>query len=195
MEAFGNDFRLQQVVLHSCSRPGRVWLSEIILTRVLQACTAGGKAVSHYWAGLSNWSASRYVGDEVWHKILRQVNILYRVSESYEIEIEEQRQRCEEIEAKKRNMTVLALTGPIHPYLRGSSGKEFHELLDSILTYILGASEKVRADTVILLGNIGEFLQYMDPIRYNTESITYWTSLLDDFFAHAKSLLTKLVEE
>ncbi len=42
------------------------------------------------------------------------------------------------------------------------------------------ASEKVRADTIISLGDIGEFFQYLDPIRYNTESITHWKSLLDD---------------
>ncbi len=74
--------------------------------------------MSHYRARLSNWSASRYVGDEVWHKILRQANTLDRVSESYETEIEQQRQRCEEVEAKNKKPT--ALTGPIHPLLRGS---------------------------------------------------------------------------
>ena len=139
MEAFHNDFRLQQVVIYSCWRSGQAWLSETILTRILQGYTAGGKGMSHYRAGLSNWSASRYVGDEVWHKILGQANILERVSESYETEIEQQRQRSEEMEAKNRSMAVS--TGPIHPILKGSSGKKIHELLDSVLSYILGAED------------------------------------------------------
>ena len=33
------------------------------------------------------------------------------------------------------------LTGPIHPILKGSSGKKIHELLDSVLSYILGAED------------------------------------------------------
>ena len=97
MEVFHNDFRLQQVVIYSCWSFGQAWLSEIILTRILQAYTAGGKGMSHYRAGLSNWSASRYVGDEVWHKILGQANILDRANESYETEIEQQRQRSEHL--------------------------------------------------------------------------------------------------
>ena len=134
MDSFGRDFRLQQVILYSCWRSGQAWLSEIILTRMLQAYTDGGKGLSHYQAGLSNWSANRYVGDEVWYRILEEADVADRLDQSYNEEVEEQKQRIETLE--KRNAMSRALYGPVPYFIQGENGKAVLELLDMIYEYL-----------------------------------------------------------
>ena len=128
MDVFGKDFRLQQVILYSCWRSGQACLSEVVLTRILQAYTDGGKGLSHYQAGLSNWSANRYVGDEVWHRVIKEGDVERRLLESFEVEIEETKQRCEDLE--RQNL------GPVPSLLQGETGEAIFEQLQALLVYL-----------------------------------------------------------
>ena len=125
MASLGRDFRLQQVILYSCWRSGQAWLSEIVLTRILQAYTDGGKGLSHYQAGLSNWSANRYVGDEVWHRVVKEINLERRLSASYEEEIADTKQRRQDLEK--------AHPGPIPKLLQGEMGEAISTQLQVLL--------------------------------------------------------------
>lgn len=83
MDSFDGDFRLQQVVLDPCWPSGQASLSEVIFTRFIQAYTDGGKGLNLYQAGLSNCSANRYIGNEVWYRILEEVDVEGRLSRRY----------------------------------------------------------------------------------------------------------------
>lgn len=66
---YGNLFRLQQMTLYTCWRPSQCWLSEILLTRLIQGYVKSGRGFSHYQAGLSNYGAYRKLSVETWDEI------------------------------------------------------------------------------------------------------------------------------
>ena len=43
------------------------------------------------------WSANRDVGDEVWYRIVEDGDVERRLRESYDVELEDLKQRCEEL--------------------------------------------------------------------------------------------------
>jgi hypothetical protein len=130
LDCFGQDFRLQQLTIYSCWNPSDAWLSEIIFTRILQAYTIGGKGMSHYQAGLSNWSAYRKVGEEVWEAVMYEKNVVQRLEQSFANEIQEL--KTHEAELEKENAKAREELGPLTTFTRGTKRQHLVELCDLI---------------------------------------------------------------
>lgn len=98
--------------------------------------------MSHYQAGLSNWSAYRKVPDEVWEKTMVEIDAKERSSKSHKEEIEELKQQKATLEEANREayermgMTPNALT-------RGTKREHLIKLLDALILYF-GAEDRTE---------------------------------------------------
>lgn len=86
--------------------------------------------MSHYQAGLSNWSAYGKVGEEVWEAVMYEKHVVQRLEQSFADEIQEL--KTHEAELEKENAKAREELGPLTTLTRGTKRQHLVEFCDLI---------------------------------------------------------------